>query len=97
MEGGTGKARWEHRGGDFLEAAENPHDSLTPQHHYRLDAESLEDTRHSDGCRDFRESVLAQLPHRWSSPGPLPEAPPRGQEGASGRGPAGPGGGGAPV
>ena len=68
MEGGTGKARWEHRGGDFLEAAENPHDSLTPQHHYRLDAESLEDTRHLDGCRDFRESVLAQLPHRWSSP-----------------------------
>lgn len=68
MEGGSGRARWEHRGGEFVGAAESSHDSLTPQHNYRLDAESLEDAHHSDGCRDFRESVLAQLPHRWASP-----------------------------
>jgi len=39
---------------------------LLPQHNYRLDGNSLA-TRHIGEveCREFRESVLGVMPHRW--------------------------------
>ncbi|XP_024389347.1 uncharacterized protein [Physcomitrium patens] len=62
--GMTGARRWTHRSEDFQRAPGNG--TLQPQHNYRLDANSLA-TRHLGEveCREFRESVLGVMPHRW--------------------------------
>lgn len=40
-------------------------DQVIPQHNFRLDANSLEGKHYSEvACREFRESVVATLPHR---------------------------------
>lgn len=52
-----------HRGAGELAAA------LRPQHDYMLDAKQLEGTHYGEvACRDFRESVLAVMPHRRVGP-----------------------------
>lgn len=61
----TGTRRWTHRSEDFRRDANTA--SLIPQHNYRLDANSLT-TKHVGEveCREFRESVLSVMPHRWA-------------------------------
>ncbi|XP_024368527.1 uncharacterized protein [Physcomitrium patens] len=62
--GMTGTRRWVHRSEDFRRTTDAG--ALQPQHNYRLDASSLA-TRHLGEveCREFRESVLGVMPHRW--------------------------------
>ncbi|KAG0605780.1 hypothetical protein M758_9G087200 [Ceratodon purpureus] len=62
--GMTGTRRWTHRSEDFQRDTNNA--ALIPQHNYRLDANALA-ARHVGevGCREFRESVLGVMPHRW--------------------------------
>ena len=56
-----------HRGAGELAAA------LRPQHDFRLDARQLEGAHYGEvACRDFRESVLAVMPHRRALPPPAP-------------------------
>ena len=64
FEGGSGGLRWKHEGTDFQTDAGQLQDSTTPQHDHRLDAEHLAARNHGESsCRDFRESVLASMPH----------------------------------
>ena len=64
FEGGSGGLRWKHEGTDFQTDAGQLKDKTTPQHNHRLDAEHLAARHHGEAsCRDFRESVLASMPH----------------------------------
>lgn len=67
FDGRTGSQRWSHESKDFHRDADELSKVLIPQHNYKLDAESLT-TRHYGevSCRDYRESVLGAMPHRWS-------------------------------
>jgi len=67
FDGRTGSQRWSHESKDFHRDAEQLAQVLIPQHNYRLDAAEL-NTRHYGevSCRDYRESVLGAMPHRWS-------------------------------
>ncbi|KAK9789953.1 hypothetical protein WJX73_002050 [Symbiochloris irregularis] len=66
FEGATGEARWTHEGSSFHSDLVGLAESVTPQHNMRLDVQSLT-ARHfgETSCREFRESVLRALPHRW--------------------------------
>jgi hypothetical protein len=62
----TGQRRWSHKSEDFHR---DPFTLPTiPQHNYKLDAASL-NSRHTGeaDCREYRESVLSVMPHRWVS------------------------------
>ena len=53
------------QGTDFHRDTAELAEAVIPQHNYRLDAASLEGRHYGQAsCRDFRESVLAVLPHR---------------------------------
>ncbi len=66
FDGGTGHLRWKHEGEDFHKDAAELQDRTVPQHNHRLDAEHLGGRHYGeDSCRDFRESVLAAMPHRY--------------------------------
>lgn len=68
FEGGSGGLRWKHEGTDFKTDVGQLQDETTPQHDHRLDAEHLAARHHGEAsCRDFRESVLAALPHGYMS------------------------------
>mmetsp|Transcript_9037 Transcript_9037/g.25956 ORF Transcript_9037/g.25956 Transcript_9037/m.25956 type:complete len:704 (-) Transcript_9037:142-2253(-) len=67
FDGRSGKERWSHQSKDFHRDAAELSEALIPQHNYRLDAESLNVRHYGEvSCRDFRESVLGAMPHRWS-------------------------------
>jgi hypothetical protein len=52
--------------GDFHRGAGALAAELQPQFSFRLDAAALQARHYGEvACRDFRESVLAVLPHRW--------------------------------
>jgi len=76
LEGGSGRARWEHRARDFHTAAHGPEGSITPQMDYKLDLQALggaegeAEGRHQGelAWRAFSESVLALLPFTWRHP-----------------------------
>lgn len=58
------------QGMDFHREAEHLAEELVPQHNFRLDAASLEGKHYGEvACRDFRESVLAVMPHRCQPSG----------------------------
>ena len=65
LNGGTGGLRWKHEGSDFHNDAAQLQDDTTPQHNHRLEAEHLASRHYGEAsCRDFRESILAAMPHR---------------------------------
>ena len=68
FDGGTGNLRWKHEGEDFHKDAAELQDRTVPQHNHRLDAEHLGGRHYGEAsCRDFRESVLAAMPHRYNA------------------------------
>ena len=68
FEGGTGGLRWKHEGLDFHKDAAQLQDKTIPQHNHRLQAEHLAARHYGEAsCRDFKESVLAAMPHRSAS------------------------------
>lgn len=63
--GRSGLQRWKHRSEDLPHHVADS-SQLNPQHNYKLDAHAL-NGRHPGEveCREFRESILGVLPHRW--------------------------------
>ncbi|XP_047310479.1 uncharacterized protein LOC124914052 [Impatiens glandulifera] len=61
----TGVLRWSRQNVN-IEAHTLDASQLIPQHNYKLDVHSL-NSRHPGEleCREFRESILAVMPHRW--------------------------------
>jgi hypothetical protein len=68
--GGTGEVRWRHRGDSFHPEVAALHDSMVATQHGLHAAAQLEEGPHygEASCRDYREAVLAALPHAWASP-----------------------------
>ena len=65
LEGGTGNLGWKHEGQDFHKDAAELQDKIVPQHDHRLNAEHIGGRHYGEAsCRDFKESVLAAMPHR---------------------------------
>ncbi len=53
------------QGMDFHRDTEGLRDEMVPQHNFKITASSLEGRHYGEvACRDFRESVLAVMPHR---------------------------------
>eukprot|EP00884_Botryococcus_braunii_P007301 jgi/Botrbrau1/16572/Bobra.0068s0003.2 len=64
--GSDGALRWKHEPEDFHRNVGELREEIIPQHNYRLDAKSLNSRHYGEvSCRNFRESILAALPHRW--------------------------------
>nr|AAL58934.1 AT3g51050/F24M12_90 [Arabidopsis thaliana]AAN64522.1 At3g51050/F24M12_90 [Arabidopsis thaliana] len=63
--GKTGLLRWSKKTDD-VEAHTSDASQLIPQHNYKLDVHAL-NSRHPGEfeCREFRESILSVMPHRW--------------------------------
>ncbi|CAI6009301.1 unnamed protein product [Closterium sp. NIES-65] len=62
----TGAMRWKHDSKDFHRDMSALSQQLLPQHNYKLDASSLSSRHFGEmECREFRESILKHLPHRW--------------------------------
>ncbi|KAG6532068.1 hypothetical protein ZIOFF_005906 [Zingiber officinale] len=63
--GRTGTLRWS-RKNENIQVQSSDASQLIPQHHYKLDVHAL-NTRHPGEfeCREFRESILGVMPHRW--------------------------------
>lgn len=63
--GRSGIHRWKHRSEDLPHHVPDS-SQLIPQHNYKLDAHAL-NGRHPGEveCREFRESILGVMPHRW--------------------------------
>ena len=54
------------QGTDFHRDTAQLAEQVVPQHNYRLDASALEGHHYGEvSCRDFRQSVLQSMPHRW--------------------------------
>ena len=52
---------------DFHRDTEGLRDEMVPQHNFKITASSLEGRHYGEvACRDFRESVLAVMPHRYT-------------------------------
>eukprot|EP00210_Caulerpa_lentillifera_P006288 g6007.t1 len=67
FEGASGTSRWRHVGSEFNKDLHEIKDNTTPQKYYKLRAEDLESREYSEvSCRDYRESVLHNLPHKWN-------------------------------
>lgn len=59
-----------HESSDFHLDTESLADQLVPQHQYKLDAAALAGRHFGEAsCREYRESVLEVLPHRWTARG----------------------------
>lgn len=68
LEGERGDTRWEHRGADFHRSIEEGDGNTVPLHNYRLDAHLLQGRHYGEAsCREYKDSVLKSLPHRWTS------------------------------
>lgn len=68
FEGGKGDERWEHKSEDFHKNLDEVQDQTRPQMNYRLEAEALEGRHYGElSCRDYRDSILAALPHSWAA------------------------------
>lgn len=62
--GRTGVHRWTHKSEDYERSFKEV--ELIPQHNYKLDANSMNGRQKREvKCREFRESVLGVMPHRW--------------------------------
>lgn len=63
--GRSGTIRWT-RKNENVQAEPSDGSQLIPQHNYKLDAHAL-NSRHPGEfeCREFRESILGIMPHRW--------------------------------
>eukprot|EP00899_Mesostigma_viride_P010191 jgi/Mesvir1/19173/Mv01192-RA.2 len=65
-EGSSGNLRWKHDSHDFHRDASALSQELLPQHNYKLDAVAMNSRHYGEvECRQYRESVLASMPHRW--------------------------------
>ncbi|CAN1813959.1 hypothetical protein LINPERHAP1_LOCUS27013 [Linum perenne] len=59
--GRTGQLRWSRKNEKASEVAQ-----LIPQHNYKLDVHALNARQPGEfECREFRESILGVMPHRW--------------------------------
>lgn len=59
-----------HESADFHLDTDSLADQLVPQHQYKLDAAALAGRHFGEAsCREYRESVLEVLPHRWTERG----------------------------
>lgn len=68
FDGGTGNLRWKHEGEDFHKDAAELQGTTVPQHNHRLEAEHVGGRHYGEAsCRDFKESVLAAMPHRYDA------------------------------
>lgn len=62
--GRTGVQRWSHKSEDYHRPSNEV--ELIPQHNYKLDANSMNSRQKGEvECREFRESILGVMPHRW--------------------------------
>lgn len=62
--GRTGVQRWSHKTEDYHRPTSEA--ELIPQHNYKLDANSMNSREKGEvECREFRESILGVMPHRW--------------------------------
>ncbi|XP_043708663.1 uncharacterized protein LOC122657931 [Telopea speciosissima] len=63
--GRTGVQRWS-RKNENIQTQSTDASQLIPQHNYKLDVHAL-NSRHPGEfeCREFRESILGVMPHRW--------------------------------
>lgn len=63
--GRTGELRWS-RKSESIQAQSSEESLIIPQHNYKLDVHAL-NSRHPGEfeCRQFRESILGVMPHRW--------------------------------
>ncbi|KAI5078865.1 hypothetical protein GOP47_0006536 [Adiantum capillus-veneris] len=62
--GRTGVQRWSHKTEDYHRPSGEA--ELIPQHNYKLDANSMNSRGKGEvECREFRESILGVMPHRW--------------------------------
>ncbi|KAL0904280.1 hypothetical protein M5K25_026367 [Dendrobium thyrsiflorum] len=63
--GRSGSVRWT-RKNENVQVEPSDASQLIPQHNYKLDAHAL-NSRHPGEfeCREFRESILGVMPHRW--------------------------------
>ncbi|MCO5587869.1 hypothetical protein L7F22_041821 [Adiantum nelumboides] len=62
--GRTGAQHWSHKTEDYHRPSGEA--ELIPQHNYKLDANSMNSRRKGEvECREFRESILGVMPHRW--------------------------------
>ncbi|CAL0314460.1 unnamed protein product [Lupinus luteus] len=63
--GRSGVERW-HRKNENIEAHSSDASQLIPQHNYKLDVNALNSRQPGEfECRQFRESILAVMPHHW--------------------------------
>eukprot|EP00887_Chlorella_sp_A99_P007059 scaffold2.g7059.t1 len=68
FEGGSGSLRWKHDAEDFHRNLAELSEELLKQHSFHMRAEEAEGRHYGEAsCRDYRESVLAALPHAWYS------------------------------
>ncbi|CAN1813962.1 hypothetical protein LINPERHAP1_LOCUS27013 [Linum perenne] len=63
--GRTGQLRWSRKNENIEEKASEVA-QLIPQHNYKLDVHALNARQPGEfECREFRESILGVMPHRW--------------------------------
>ncbi|KAK9164271.1 hypothetical protein Syun_005173 [Stephania yunnanensis] len=63
--GRTGTLRWS-RKTENIQLHSSDASQLIPQHNYKLDAHALNSRQPGEfECREFRESILGVMPHRW--------------------------------
>ncbi|CAN0861474.1 hypothetical protein LINGRAHAP2_LOCUS8216 [Linum grandiflorum] len=63
--GRTGQLRWSRKNENIEEKASDV-SQLIPQHNYKLDVHALNARQPGEfECREFRESILGVMPHRW--------------------------------
>ncbi|CAI0392946.1 unnamed protein product [Linum tenue] len=61
----TGQLRWSRKNENIEEKASDV-SHLIPQHNYKLDVHALNARQPGEfECREFRESILGVMPHRW--------------------------------
>jgi hypothetical protein len=66
FEGGRGTLRWQHEPEDFHRDLGALHDELVAEHGFHGEAQAAAARHYGEvSCREYRESVLAALPHSW--------------------------------
>ncbi|KAK9849529.1 hypothetical protein WJX84_006867 [Apatococcus fuscideae] len=67
LDGEDGRLIWKQEGSDFHRDMTELHDEHVGLRNYRLDAASLASRQYGEvSCREFRESVMHVMPHRWA-------------------------------
>jgi hypothetical protein len=65
FEGGQGTQRWKHEAEDFVRNLDDLKEEMRAQHAFRTAAQRENSLHYGEAsCREYREAVLAALPHR---------------------------------